>query len=72
MAAGQIVIPDNKNRKKNVVGIGKGLRTKVNASIGSSTAIADIAMEVEKAQIAEKYGADTLMDLSVGRRHTGH
>lgn len=41
VAAGQIVIPDNRNRKKNVVGIGKGLRTKVNASIGSSTDIAD-------------------------------
>ena len=48
------------------MGIGKGLRTKVNASIGSSTDIADIAMEVNKAEIAEKYGADTLMDLSVG------
>ena len=48
------------------MGIGRGLRTKINASIGSSTAIADIAMEVEKAKIAEKYGAHTLMDLSVG------
>jgi 5-hydroxybenzimidazole synthase len=66
VAAGQIVVPANKNRTKKIVGIGKGLRTKVNASIGSSTDIADIAMEVEKAKIAEKYGADTLMDLSVG------
>jgi phosphomethylpyrimidine synthase len=66
VAAGQIVIPANKNRKGRIVGIGKGLRTKVNASIGSSTDIADIAMEVKKAEIAEKYGADTLMDLSVG------
>ncbi len=66
VAAGQIVIPANKNRIGKIVGIGKGLRTKVNASIGSSTDIADIAMEVKKAEIAEKYGADTLMDLSVG------
>ena len=66
VAAGQIVIPANKNRTGKTVGIGKGLRTKVNASIGSSTDIADIAMEVKKAEIAEKYGADTLMDLSVG------
>ena len=66
VALGQIVIPANKNRTGNIVGIGKGLRTKINASIGSSTAIADIAMEVEKAVIAQKYGADTLMDLSVG------
>ncbi|MBF0557372.1 MAG: phosphomethylpyrimidine synthase ThiC [Nitrospirae bacterium] len=66
VAAGKIVIPANMNRSKKITGIGKGLRTKVNASIGSSTDIADIAMEVEKARIAEKYGADTLMDLSVG------
>ncbi|MEK6673876.1 MAG: phosphomethylpyrimidine synthase ThiC [Nitrospirota bacterium] len=66
VAAGQIVIPSNKNRGSRVIGIGKGLRTKVNASIGTSTEIADLAMEVEKARIAEKYGADTLMDLSVG------
>lgn len=66
VAAGQIVIPSNKNRESRVIGIGKGLRTKVNASIGTSTEIADISMEVEKARIAEKYGADTLMDLSVG------
>ncbi len=66
VAAGQIVIPANNNRTGKIVGIGKGLRTKVNASIGSSTDIADIAMEVNKAEIAEKYGADTLMDLSVG------
>jgi len=66
VAGGKIVIPSNTNRRRKVVGIGKGLRTKVNASIGSSTEIADIAMEVEKARIAEQYGADTLMDLSVG------
>lgn len=66
VASGKIVIPSNSNRRKKVVGIGKGLRTKVNASIGSSTEIADISMEVEKAKIAEQYGADTLMDLSVG------
>jgi phosphomethylpyrimidine synthase len=65
-ASGQIVIPASRNRMIKVVGIGKGLRTKVNASIGSSTDIADIAMEVKKAKIAEQYGADTLMDLSVG------
>src|SRR5271157_1141309 len=66
VALGQIVSPANTNRTGRTVGIGKGLRTKINASIGSSTAIADIAMEVEKARIAEKYGAHTLMDLSVG------
>jgi len=66
VSTGKIVIPANKNRRRNIVGIGKGLRTKVNASIGTSTDIADFVMEVEKARTAEKYGADTLMDLSVG------
>jgi 5-hydroxybenzimidazole synthase len=66
VAAGQIVVPANLNRKTKIVGIGKGLRTKVNASIGTSTDIVDLEMEVEKARTAEKYGADTLMDLSVG------
>ncbi len=65
-AAGKIVIPNSTARKSNVVGIGKGLRTKVNASIGTSTDIADMAMEVEKARTAERCGADCLMDLSVG------
>lgn len=66
VASGKIVIPANRNRRRKMVGIGKGLRTKVNASIGTSTEIADARMEVEKARVAEKYGADTLMDLSVG------
>ena len=66
VAAGKAVIPANANRKSRVVGIGGGLRTKVNASIGTSTSIADASMEIEKARTAEKYGADTLMDLSVG------
>jgi phosphomethylpyrimidine synthase len=66
VASGKIVIPANENRKSKIVGIGKGLRTKINASIGTSTDIADILMEVKKAKVAEQHGADTLMDLSVG------
>lgn len=65
-AAGKVVIAANAKRKQKIVGIGKGLRTKVNASIGTSTDIVDIGMEIEKARTAERYGADTLMDLSVG------
>ena len=71
VASGKIVVPANRNRTKKVVGIGKGLRTKVNASIGTSTDIADIEMEVLKAKTAERYGADTLMDLSVGGNIAG-
>ncbi len=48
------------------IGIGNGLKTKINANIGSSTEIFDPDGEVEKAIIAEKYGADTITDLSMG------
>ncbi|MCB2226087.1 MAG: phosphomethylpyrimidine synthase ThiC [Desulfarculaceae bacterium] len=65
-AAGQIVAPIGSNHEHSVVGMGKGLGTKVNASIGTSTDIVDIAAEVSKAQAAEAAGADTLMELSVG------
>jgi len=66
VAAGKVVIPWNHNRRPQAVGIGKGLRTKVNASIGTSSDIVDYAAEVRKAQAAEAAGADTLMELSVG------
>ncbi len=67
VAKGEIVIPNNPNRKsQKVVGIGTGLRTKVNASIGTSSDICDIALEIRKAKIAEAEGADTLMELSAG------
>ncbi|MBU4076254.1 MAG: phosphomethylpyrimidine synthase ThiC [Euryarchaeota archaeon] len=48
------------------VGIGKGLKTKVNVNIGTSSLKIDPGEEVRKAIIAEKYGADTLTDLSMG------
>ena len=66
MEAGQIVVPLNKGMKRALVGIGMGLSTKINASIGTSTDIADIDAEVRKAIAAQKAGADTLMELSVG------
>ena len=66
VAEGKIVIPWNHNRKPQAVGIGKGLRTKVNASIGTSSDIVDYTAEVRKALAAQEAGADTLMELSVG------
>jgi phosphomethylpyrimidine synthase len=66
VAGGHIVIPVSPYRKVKVCGIGEGLRTKVNASIGTSSDIVDIDMEVEKARQAELAGADTLMELSTG------
>lgn len=66
VAEGKIVIPWNHGRKPKAVGIGKGLRTKVNASIGTSSDIVDYEAEVRKARAAQESGADTLMELSVG------
>ncbi len=48
------------------VGIGKGLKIKVNVNIGTSSLKIDPKEEVRKARIAEKFGADTLTDLSMG------
>ncbi len=66
VAEGRIVIPVSPYRDVKICGIGEGLRTKVNASIGTSTDIVDIEMEIEKARQAELAGADTLMELSTG------
>ena len=66
VAEGHIVIPVSPYRKVKICGIGEGLRTKVNASIGTSSDIVDVAMEDEKARQAERAGADTLMELSTG------
>ena len=48
------------------MGIGTGLRTKVNASIGTSSDIFDLDLEIRKARAAEEEQADTLMELSTG------
>jgi phosphomethylpyrimidine synthase len=66
IAEGHIVIPVSPYRKVKLCGIGEGLRTKVNASVGTSSDIVDVAMEVEKTRQAERAGADTLMELSTG------
>ncbi|MCB2193131.1 MAG: phosphomethylpyrimidine synthase ThiC [Deltaproteobacteria bacterium] len=66
IALGRVVVPQNPNHDCRVVGIGRGLRTKINASIGTSTDLADVGEEVAKALAAQEAGADTLMELSVG------
>jgi len=69
---GTIVIPKNNTRTRTsgenfkVVGIGKGLRTKVNANIGTSPDSISIEKELRKLDIAIKAGSDTVMDLSTG------
>ncbi len=65
---GTIVIPYNLKRPKDIepMGVGTGLRTKVNANIGTSPSIADIDNELAKLKAACSAGADTVMDLSTG------
>lgn len=66
IATGRIVIPTSPYRKVKLGAIGEGCRTKINASIGSSSDIIDMEMEVKKAKAAEAAGADTLMELGTG------
>lgn len=64
---GTIVIPSNTNHVNlKVCGIGKGLRTKVNANIGTSSDYGNIDTELHKLDVAIKAGTDTVMDLSTG------
>ncbi len=68
VAEGVTVIPFNNKLDERVraVAIGRGLRTKVNANIGTSRDRIDVQLELCKARVAEDAGADALMDLSTG------
>ncbi len=63
VAQGHVVILKARQSGR-AVGVGTGLRTKVNASIGTSSHLCDLDLEKRKARLAEETGADTLMDLS--------
>ncbi len=66
VAEGRIVIPKNIDREIPPIGIGEGLRVKINANIGTSKDLCDIDLELKKAEAAIEAGADTIMDLSTG------
>ena len=67
VAQGVIAICANVNHKNlKPCGVGKGLRTKVNANIGTSSTYPDIEPELAKLDEAIKCGADSVMDLSTG------
>ncbi len=67
VAEGTIVILRNNRRVQGrVFGVGKGLRTKNNANIGTSRDVCDVEYELRKLEAAVKFGADTVMDLSTG------
>ncbi|HON86331.1 MAG TPA: phosphomethylpyrimidine synthase ThiC [Syntrophorhabdaceae bacterium] len=67
VAEGKVAILAN-NRHKNFTpkGVGKGMRVKVNANLGTSPEKSDIKTELEKLEMAKKAGADAVMDLSTG------
>ena len=68
VANGTIVIPANVNHKNlKATGVGLGLKTKVNANIGTSTDYGTVQSELEKLDAAVKAGAHAVMDLSTGQ-----
>ena len=66
IASGKVVILKNTNHNIKPVGIGKGLRTKINANIGTSPEKMNVEEEIAKLKVAIDHGADTVMDLSLG------
>lgn len=69
VAAGRMVIPANREHLKHALdpmAIGRASRTKVNANMGASPISSGTDEEVEKLRWAERWGADTVMDLSTG------
>ena len=69
IAAGRMVIPANKvhlNYQLDPMAIGRASKTKINANMGASPISSGTDEEVEKLRWAEKWGADTVMDLSTG------
>lgn len=66
IALGVTVIPVNRNRNITPLGIGRNLRTKINANIGTSKDKISLEEEREKLDVLVRYGADAVMDLSTG------
>jgi phosphomethylpyrimidine synthase len=67
LSSGEIAIPYNKvHSPLHPVAIGTGLRTKVNANIGTSKEFCDLSLELEKVEVCLKNKADAIMDLSIG------
>jgi len=67
ISSGSVVIPCNKkNLLKNPYAIGKGLKTKINANIGTSKGLPTLKNELDKLKVALENGAHSIMDLSTG------
>jgi len=69
VAAGRMIIPANINHLRHNLDpmcIGRASKTKVNANMGASPVSSSTEEEVDKLRWAERWGADTVMDLSTG------
>jgi phosphomethylpyrimidine synthase len=69
VAAGRMIIPANTMHLQHALDpmcIGRGGLTKINANMGASPVSSGTDEEVEKLRWAERWGADTVMDLSTG------
>lgn len=65
IAKGEVAIPCNVNHKSiSPEGIGTGLRTKINVNLGISGDSKDYDLEMKKVDMAIKFGAEAIMDLS--------
>ena len=68
VARGRAIIPANINhREVEPMAIGRNFLVKINANIGNSAVLSNVADEVDKLVWATRWGADTVMDLSTGR-----
>jgi phosphomethylpyrimidine synthase len=69
VAIGRAVIPLNRNHPEaEPMIIGKKFLVKINANIGNSAVTSSIEDEVDKMVWAARWGGDTIMDLSTGKR----
>jgi phosphomethylpyrimidine synthase len=69
VARGRMIIPANVNHAAlDPMAIGLKARVKINANIGNSPTTSSLQEEVDKLGLAERWGADTVMDLSTGKR----
>jgi phosphomethylpyrimidine synthase len=69
IARGRMIIPANVHHAAlDPMAIGLKSRVKINANIGNSPTTSSLEEEVAKLTLAERWGADTVMDLSTGRR----
>jgi phosphomethylpyrimidine synthase len=69
LARGRMIIPANVHHAAlDPMAIGLKARVKINANIGSSPTTSSLDEEVGKLELAERWGADTVMDLSTGKR----